>query len=79
MFQSWVQAQDRLAERFRETAGLPVGDPVPFIEAAAVFAAWLTTAVNFRARADDRIPGAPAEAIGMLAIRAYANGLESST
>lgn len=79
VFQSWVQAQDRLAERFRETAGLPVGDPAPYIEAAAVFAAWVTTAVNFRARVDDRIPGAPAGAIGMLAIRAYANGLEAAT
>lgn len=74
VFQSWVRAQDRLAERFRETAGLPVGHPAPYVEAAAVFAAWLTTAVNFRAREADRIPGEPGDAIGALAITSYVDG-----
>lgn len=75
ILQRWVAAQETLAERFRVTAGLPLDATSPRVEAAAVFAAWITTALDFRARFREGIAGASSHDIGAIAIRSFVDGL----
>jgi len=76
MLQRWVAAQDELTVRFRELSGAPLDSPAPRIEAAAVFAAWLTSILDFRERfAHGRLPGGSSYEVGRAAIRAYVAGL----
>lgn len=75
VMQRWVVAQHALAESFRSTAGLPPDAVGPRIEAAAVFAAWVATILDFRARHADGTPGGSSHEVGTAAIRAFVRGL----
>lgn len=75
---SWVHAQTVLAETFREREGLPANALRPRIEAAAVFAAWMTSALAFR---EHFLADAPLEFtshdIGEIAMRSMVEGLKT--
>lgn len=77
IMQRWALALDTLAERFRVTQGLPRGDAGPRVEAAAVFAAWLTTILDFRTRYAGGVAGDSSHDIGRFAIRSFVDGLGS--
>lgn len=75
---SWVRAQARLVETFREREGLDASSLRPKIEAAAVFAAWMTSALAFRAHF---LGGSELELtshdVGETAMRAMVEGLKT--
>lgn len=71
----WVAAQDELAVRFREATGEPAGSLRPRLEASAVFAAWMTSILEFRERWRSGGPSASGHELGARAIRAYVEGL----
>lgn len=75
LMQRWVAAQDRLTELFRAASGADPDDPAARIEASAVFAAWMTAVLHFRARFGTASLAPSSHDIGSQAIRAYVEGL----
>ena len=75
ILQRWVAAQDELTVKFRDVAGAGADPLLPRLEASAVFAAWLTAILDFRARFEATEPGDSSHAVGTRAIRAFASGL----
>ena len=75
----WVAAQDELTVRFREISGAPPESPLPRFEASAVFAAWMTSILDFRERWSRGIPGASSHDVGAAAMDAYVAGLGTSS
>jgi AcrR family transcriptional regulator len=78
VMQRWTQAQDALTAGFRERDGHSPESFVPRIQAAAVFASWVSTILvvrdAFASRARLR---ESSHEIGALAMRAYCDGLVS--
>ena len=73
----WVAAQDELTVRFREISGAPDESLRPRVEASAVFAAWMTSILDFRERWSRGVPGASGHEIGAQAMDAFVAGLGS--
>ena len=71
----WVGALDELAQRFREISGAPDDSLVPRLEASAVFAAWMTSTLDFRERWTRGLSGESSHDVGVLAIQAFVGGL----
>lgn len=78
MMHSWVQAQERLTATFRLNRGVPPDSLRPTIEAAAVFAAWMTSVIAFR---QHYLSDAPLQHnshdIGEIAMRSMVEGLKT--
>lgn len=78
IMQGWVAAQKRLTEILREHSGLPAEALEPRMEAAAVFAAWMTSVIAFREHFIEKLPLAPtSHDVGELTIRAMVRGLHT--
>lgn len=75
LLQRWVAAQDELTERFRATSGAAADDLGPRLDATAVFAAWMTAMLDFRARFHAGVPGDSSHAVGLRAVRAFVAGI----
>lgn len=75
MLQRWVAAQDELTERFRAASGSAADDLAPRVDATAVFAAWVTAILDFRARFATGVAGGSSHEVGLCAIRAFADGI----
>jgi hypothetical protein len=73
--QRWVAAQDELTERFRASAGLPDDALEPRIDAAAVFAIWMTSVLDFRERFANGGMGGSTHDVGAVTARAFVDGL----
>lgn len=73
----WVAAQDELTVRFRQISGAPEGSPLARYEASAVFAAWMTSILDFRERWAAGVAGESSHDVGAEAMDAFVAGLGS--
>lgn len=55
VMQSWVRAQTRLADHFRETGSYGPTSIEPRVRAAAVFANWMATVLTFQDEFDGKV------------------------
>ncbi|WP_395639502.1 TetR/AcrR family transcriptional regulator [Pseudolysinimonas sp.] len=75
IMQRWVAAQEVLTDRFRATAGATDDDPRPRVDAAAVFATWMVSVLEFRTHFANGGTGPSTHDAGSVAIRTFVDGL----
>jgi AcrR family transcriptional regulator len=74
VLQSWVRAQDTMADHFRRSLGLPPDSVVPRTRAATVFATWMVTLLSYRDAREGRITGTgPLHEVALDAVKQMRN------
>jgi len=79
VMQSWVRAQDVLAEHYRTSLALPADSVIPRARAAAVFATWMVTLLAYRDAREGRLAhSGPLHEVAISAVRVFGSGLNSA-
>lgn len=76
VLQTWVRAQDVLADHFRQSSDAAVDSVAPRAKAAAIFAAWMVTLLSYRdVRSGAGTLVGPMHEIAIESLRRFGTGL----